>query len=155
MHVALLGADFEENLGMGMIAAALGGAGHEVTVLPFGCASEAPGLVRRVLDGKFDVVGLSIQFQHRGPEFLGLARALKAQGFAGHITCGGQFPTLAWREVLSDRHGIDSIVMHEGEHAVVELLAALGSQRSLESVPGLALVGPEGPHLTAPRPLLE
>src|SRR6185312_3134087 len=91
-----------------------------------------------------DVVGLSIQFQHRAPEFLALARALRAAGFRGHLTCGGQFPTLAWREALSPEHGVDSVVLHDGEETIVDLMAALEDGTPLADVRGLGLRTDDG-----------
>jgi radical SAM superfamily enzyme YgiQ (UPF0313 family) len=147
MKITLLGADFEENLGLGMIAAAAEAAGHEVAITPFDKGEQAPDLARQVLDAAPDVVGLSMQFQHRAHEFLELAARLRRGGFAGHITCGGQYPTLAWREVLTGGNGVDSVVLHEGEQTFVELLAALERRDELTAVQCLALPGQGGEPL--------
>src|SRR5262245_51477054 len=125
MRLCLVGADFEENLGVGMIAAAAEEAGHPVTFVPFNTVADTKAIARRVAADKPDVVGLSIQFQHRVYEFLALARCLRAAGYRGHITCGGQFPSLAWKETLENRHGVDSVTLHEGERTIVDLLAAM------------------------------
>ena len=155
MRVILIGADFEENLGMAMIAASLHKAGHTAEVIPFNEAGQTEEVARSAAKRKPDVIGLSMQFQHRGFEFLALARRLRALGFRGHITCGGQFPTLAWNEVLDSTPSLDSIVLHEGENTIVELLAALQSRAPLDQVPGLALRGSNGlPHRTAPRAII-
>lgn len=138
MRVLLIGADFEENLGLGMIAAAAEAAGHQVGIVPFNAPSDAPRIARDVAAQSPDVVGLSIQFQHRSHEFLALARALRRQGYRGHLTAGGQFPSLAAREVLGRSHGIDSVVLHDGEESFVELLSALAAGTGLSSVRGLA-----------------
>src|SRR5437016_5856740 len=116
MRLCLVGADFEENLGVGMIAAAAEAAGHPVTIVPFNYVTELKQVAQDVAALNPDVVGLSIQFQHRVYDFLALARALRGVGFRGHITCGGQFPSLAWKETLEARHGLDSVVLHEGEN---------------------------------------
>ena len=111
MRLVLIGADFEENLGLGMIAAAAEGAGHTVRVIAFNQPSEAASVVAQVLAADADVVGLGVQFQHRAHEFFALSARLRAAGFAGHITAGGQYPTLAWRESLDARYGIDSVCL--------------------------------------------
>jgi len=141
MRVHLVGADFEENLGLCMVAAAVEGAGHQIEVLAFNEIAQLEQVVTRVVEDRPDVVGLSIQFQHRAHAFLCVARRLRECGFSGHITCGGQFPTMAWREVLSDGWGVDSVVLHEGECTIVELLDALASGRSLSEIPGIAVGG--------------
>lgn len=156
MQIVLIGADIEENLGVGMVAAVAASAGHAVRVVAFDGPDEAEVAVERVLALDPDVVGLSIQFQHRSAEFLGLARRLRECSFAGHLCCGGQFPSMAWREVLSGGHGVDSVVLHEGESSFVELLEALGEGRRLVEVPGLALPGDDGaPVRTAGRGLID
>ncbi len=154
MHLTLIGADFEENLGLGMIAAAAEGAGHTVSVIAFNQPSEAASVVAQVLATGADVVGLGVQFQHRAHEFFALAARLRAVGFEGHLTAGGQYPTLAWRESLDARYGLDSVVLHDGEATVVELLAALREGRPLADVAGIAYRGAGGlPTKTAGRRL--
>lgn len=153
MRVLLVGADFEENLGVGMIAAAAEAAGHQVAIAPFNAPKAAAGIAARVAREAPDLVGLSIQFQHRSHEFVSLARALRRAGYRGHVTAGGQFPTLAAREVLGRGHGIDSVVLHDGEETIVELLAALEKGTPLDQVRGLAFVDQGGVRLTPGRGL--
>src|SRR4051794_13909311 len=100
MHLCLIGADFEENLGVGLVAAAAVKAGHRISVQPFNSVGEMARVADATVALAPDAVGLSIQFQHRVHEFLALGRALRERGYAGHITCGGQFPSLAWRQTL-------------------------------------------------------
>jgi anaerobic magnesium-protoporphyrin IX monomethyl ester cyclase len=138
VHLHLVGADHEENLGIGMIAAAARAAEHRVEVLPFNRAEQLERLALEIADADPQVVGLSMQFQHRGHEFLALARRLRGLGYAGHITCGGQFATAAHREVLGDGHGVDSVVLHEGEQTIRDLLAALRDHTPLSDVRGVA-----------------
>jgi len=137
-----------------MIAASLLEAGHRVKVIPYDVWDGVEAVVERVLLSRSEVVGLAMQFQHGAPGFLALAERLRRAGYLGHITCGGQYPTMTWRELLTHEPAIDSIVLHEGEHTVVELLRALRSGSVLHDVPGLALRGHDGlPLRTAPRPL--
>ena len=155
MRLVLVGADFEENLGMCMIAAAAESRGHRTTVVPFQRAGERPQVVAEVLAARPDVVGLAAQFQHRGTDFLALARDLRRAGFRGHVTAGGQFATMAHQPILAGRYGVDSVVLYEGEHTVGELLDALASGRSLDEVAGRALPdGACGARRTAARPLV-
>ena len=154
MRVTLVGSDCEENLGLGMIAASLVGAGHQIQVLPFNELGELDAVADAVLRSRPKVVGLGIQFQHRSADFLRLAFELRQRGFLGHITCGGQYPTMAWEEVLDNDPAIDSVVLHEGERSIVELCAALNRRESLSVVHGLALRQPgAGPVRTEARPL--
>jgi anaerobic magnesium-protoporphyrin IX monomethyl ester cyclase len=153
MRLTLVGADMEENLGMGMIAAAAGEAGHRVAIVPFTESCESANVIQRVLASTPDVVGLAAQFQHRGAEFLSLAAALRRAGFAGHITAGGHFASMGYAQVLSARTGVDSVVLYEGEETIVDLLTALAGKRDLAGVAGLAFLGPQGVVRTRARNL--
>jgi len=156
MRIHFVGADLEESLGMGILAAVCEQHGHAWRVVSFNDAAETNAAVEQAMKGAPDVIGLSIQFQHRAPEFLALSRALRAAGYQGHITAGGQFPTLAWQETLAERNGVDSVVLHDGEETLVEVLSALDGGAPLSTVRGLALRGPGGvPYRTEPRRLLD
>jgi len=156
MRIHFVAADLEENLGVGILAAVAERLGHEVRVVPFNDVSETDRAVRDALRGAPDVIGLSIQFQHRAPEFLVLSRKLREAGFRGHVTAGGQFPTLAWREALDPDNGVDSVVLHDGEETLVEVLDALVAGASLRGVAGLALRADDGaPFRTEARRLLD
>lgn len=159
MRVVLVGADFEENLGVGAIAAVAQGLGHTVRIVTFDRDDQRRGVAKAVLAHRPDVVGLSMQFQHRAHDFLSLARLLRQRGFRGHVTCGGQFPSLAWREVLSPENGLDSVVFNDGEQTFTELLGALSrgaGPEALHDIAGLGLRTSDGaPRRTPGRPLLE
>ena len=90
MRLVLVGADFEENLGMCMIAAGAESAGHAASVVPFQSAEERARVIKKVLAARPDVVGLAAQFQHRGTDYLALACDLRRAGFRGHITAGSK-----------------------------------------------------------------
>ncbi len=155
MRLILVGADFEENLGLCMLSAAATKAGHAVSVTAFDDATQTDAVVERVLAQAPDVVGLGIQFQHRASEFLCLGSRLRAAGFRGHLTCGGQFPTMAWEHVLAGKTPFDSVVLYDGERTLVELLGALERGAPIEDVAGLAIPAPLTPRRTAPRALEE
>jgi radical SAM superfamily enzyme YgiQ (UPF0313 family) len=154
MRLILVGADVEENLGMGTIAAAATGAGHRVEVLGFNDSAHIPDLASRIASSAPDAVGLAAQFQHRGLDFLSLATALRKDGFAGHITAGGHFTTMGYASVLAGRYGVDSVVLYDGEETIVDLLAALAAKQSLSDVAGIAFRDASGAVVrTAPRGL--
>lgn len=150
MHVVVIGADFEENLGIGLIAASLEAKSHRVDIVAFQDPGHIDRVVRNVLSRNPHIVGLSLQFQHRAHEFLTLAARLRRCGFHGHLTCGGQYPSLAWKEVLTHHPAVDSIVLHEGEHTIVELADAVASGRVLNQVAGLAIRDDSGRPMRTP-----
>jgi hypothetical protein len=134
MRLTLVGADVEENLGMGMIAAAATGAGHRVEVLGFNEGAQLPELVNRITSNGPNLVGLAAQYQHRGLGFLALATALRKAGFRGHITAGGHFATMGCAEVLAGRYGVDSVVLYDGEETIVDLPLSIHWQSDGEVV---------------------
>jgi anaerobic magnesium-protoporphyrin IX monomethyl ester cyclase len=95
MRVVLVGSDCEENLGLAMVAAAMVRAKHRVDIVGFNEAGELDAVAAHVMRCRPELVGLGMQFQHRALEFLELGRRLRDLGFQGHLTCGGQYPTMA------------------------------------------------------------
>jgi anaerobic magnesium-protoporphyrin IX monomethyl ester cyclase len=87
------------------------------------------------------VVGISVPFQLRAAELLGVAEALRARGFAGHITVGGHFATFEYENLLRDFPGIDSVVRHEGEVTFRELCTRVRDGLPIEAMPGLVIRG--------------
>jgi anaerobic magnesium-protoporphyrin IX monomethyl ester cyclase len=152
MKTTLVGADLEENLGIGMIAASLGLAGHDVDVVAYNDLPELRDVVGRIVGGSPGLIALGIQFQHRARDFLTLALELRKAGYRGHLTCGGQLATMAFAEILTLDRAVDSVVLHDGERTVVDLADALERGRPLTQVPGLAVRSAGGkPARTATR----
>ena len=155
MRVILVGSDYEENLGIAMVAAALLRARHRVQVVAFNELDQIDAVVSEVLARTPKMVGLAIQFQHRSSEFVTLAQRLRGAGYRGHITAGGHWPTLAHQELLRHTLAIDSVVLHEGEQTIVQLAQALTRRAPLEDIAGLAVRDSAGnPVRTASRRLL-
>ena len=137
MRVALVGSEIEENLSLRYLASALRRAEHKVTIVPFGCPEEKGQALQIMAELRPDLIGLSIVFQKRAMEFMELAVSLREEGYRGHITCGGHFPTFSYRELLAHCTAIDSAVRHEGEETIVELASALEKGSSLSEINGL------------------
>lgn len=121
MKIALIGAELEENLGLRYMASALEQAGHLAVIFPFNEEAEIPAVVRQVTTLAPDIAGLSMVFTGRAREFCRLAKALRAAGFAGHLTAGGHFAALNCVQIMNDFPEFDSIALGEGE----ELICAL------------------------------
>ena len=155
MHVLLVGAELEENLAVRYLAAALERAGHTVERAPFGNPNEQQGVLDRARERKPGLIGLSMTFQRRAHEFGALATALRADGYAGHLTCGGHFPTFSYRALLDRYPALDSAVRHEGEATLPALCEALELGTPLQAVAGLAFREGGQVKATAARPLCE
>jgi radical SAM superfamily enzyme YgiQ (UPF0313 family) len=113
--VVLVGAEFEENLSLRYLASSVQQAGFTAEIVPFNTAGALSRAVDATLAAKPVVVGISVPFQLRARELLGLATALRRRGYEGHITIGGHFATFEYENILRDFSAIDSVVRHEGE----------------------------------------
>jgi radical SAM superfamily enzyme YgiQ (UPF0313 family) len=160
-RIALVGPEIEENLSLRYLAAAVEARGHRVDIVPFDATDGfGPALARTLSEDDEAplLVGLSLAFQWRAPDFLALAVALRECGYRGHITAGGHFGTFACEPILGDFPEIDSICRQEAESTLPALCDALRDGAPLDVLPGLAfrragavvLTGlPELPDLSA------
>ena len=145
--VALVGPEIEENLSLRYLAASLAEAGHCCRIVPLNRVEDFGGALAAVLHGPdpVDVVGISLAFQWRAPDFLAFAYALRHHGYRGHVTVGGHFATFADREILTDFPEIDSVCRQEAETTIVLLAEAVtGGDRALDSIDGLSFRGDDG-----------
>ncbi len=122
LDVLLVGAEELENLSTRYLAAVLRQHGYSVELAPFSTAAEMDAVVRQAERARPRLVGLSIIFQYRAPEFLALAAKLRAALPGVHITTGGHFPSFAASELLRDHAALDSVVRGEGELTLLELM---------------------------------
>lgn len=138
--IALLGPEIEENLSLRYLATALERSGFATEIVPFNEDGHLATILDLLLgpDEPPLMVALSLAFQWRATAFLALAMGLRERGYRGHITAGGHFGTFAWREIMGDFNELDSICLHEAEEVLVDLAQALGENRPLSGIAGLA-----------------
>lgn len=144
MRFSLVGPDLESNLSLGYLAASLRRAGHQAEIVSYTTDDDAPLVLRAARDA--DVVGLSLSFQVRAPEYLELARALKRDRPTRPVIAGGHFATCAASELLRDNPALDLIVQHEAERSLVEL-ADLGPQMMARAKEVAGVVYREGDEI--------
>ena len=154
LDVLLVGAEELENLGTRYLAAVLRQHGCTVEIAPFSTADEMEAVVERARATQPRLVGLSIIFQYRAPEFLALAEELHRLLPHAHITTGGHFATFTASELLRDYPALASVVRGEGELTLLELVQRLDAPETWDSILGLSFRR-EGRVVTnAPRPLI-
>lgn len=90
-----------------------------------------------ILDLNPRVVGFSVS-QRALPSFELIVNGLRVAGFKNYITCGGITPTLSYPYII-DRMGekVDSIVLGEGEKAIVEITDRVLSNSAATDIAGL------------------
>ena len=120
MRILLVGPDLESNLSLGYLSSSVQAGGHAAQICPFTTWEDATHVIEAAKTA--DVVGLSLSFQVRAPEYLRLAKALKQERPSRPVVAGGHFATCAAAELLRDYPELDLIVLHEGERSLVELL---------------------------------
>jgi radical SAM superfamily enzyme YgiQ (UPF0313 family) len=163
-QVALVGPGQQENIALGYLGASAEAAGHQVFRVRFDTARDTDAAVAEIVAANPQLVGLGIAFQYAIEAYARLAEKLRARGYTGHITCGGHVPTFCYESLLEDVPAIDSVVRHEGELTLVEMLNALDLGARLRQIAGLVwregdriVVGPVRPPVadldTLPPPL--
>src|SRR5690349_18436056 len=98
MRVLLAGPDFEENLSIRYLASSLQAAKHEATLAVFNSAEDVETVAEQAEVA--EIVGLSICFQSRAQEFLGLARRIKQLYPEKLIVAGGHYASCAAHDLL-------------------------------------------------------
>lgn len=137
LRVVLLGPIQQEPLALQYLAAAVRKAGHEAFIVPYANRAGLGESLARTLELSPDLVGVGIAFQSHIDEYLLFIRQLRARGFSGHLTAGGHVPTFCSRELLTDLPELDSVVRHDGEETLVEMLSLLGRGRPVQGLRGL------------------
>ncbi|MEW5717676.1 MAG: radical SAM protein [Chloroflexota bacterium] len=154
LDVLLVGAEELENLSTRYLAAVLRQHGYTVEIAPFSTADEMDAVVERAQIVQPRLVGLSIIFQYRAPEFLALADELRRVLPHAHITTGGHFATFTARELVRDYPALDSVVRGEGELTLLELVRQLDAPETWDNILGLSFRRDSRVINNAPRPLI-
>jgi anaerobic magnesium-protoporphyrin IX monomethyl ester cyclase len=151
--VALVGPEIEENLSLRYLGASLERTGIRCDLVPFNAGDDLPSVLAVLCrEPQARVAALSLSFQWRALDVLGLAVALRERGFRGHITAGGHFASFAWRDLLADFPELDTICRFEAEDTLTEIVRAVLAREDYSDIDGLALRSNDGePRLTSPR----
>jgi anaerobic magnesium-protoporphyrin IX monomethyl ester cyclase len=136
-RAVLVGPIQQENLALQYLAAAARQSGHHVDVVAYSYRADLDASLRETLAKEPDLVGLGIAFQNNIEDYLAFMHALRDRGFTGHLTCGGHVPTFCYGELLRDVPGLDTVVRHDGEQTLVDVLDCLGRGEAPRNIAGL------------------
>ena len=134
-----------ENLGLGYLRAILRHASIPAATHYVSNGEELGRAAAAILEHRPNVVGLSLA--DGGSAFLGLSlgELIRKRGYDGHITCGGQFATLA-RDWLLERYDwLDSVVRHDGEMPLVELVRRVERGDDVHGIGSVTTRAGDGP----------
>lgn len=154
LRVLLVGFQDQDNLGLRYLTAAAGHRGHACSIVTY--HDDPATLLDEVRRARPDVVGFSLIFQYMAPAFATVIDALRTDGFTGHTTMGGHYPSFDPELVLARMPGLDSVVRFEGEATFVELLGRLEAGSDWRDLDGLAWRRDDGQVVLNPlRPSIE
>lgn len=150
MKVALIGPIQQDNLALGYLASFARARGHEVSILPYAFRTELETAVQQALAAAPDLIGLGIAFQNNIADYLLLVRTLRERGYRGHITCGGHVPTFCADELLTELPQLDTVVRHDGEETLCEILEQLARGERPRDIAGLVWRADDGAIVHGP-----
>lgn len=154
MKILLVGPDYEENLSIRYLSASLRNGGHDTILAPYNSPVDAPAVANAAR--RADLVGLSVCFQARAREFLGLAQRIKSDDPKKFVVAGGHYASCAAEPLLAHHPEIDVIVIHEGERTLVEIADAMPHLPGLlPEIPGIAYRDGPRVRFTKPRRMLD
>lgn len=101
----------------------------------------------------------AVLFGHSGsssghPIIAAVAKAVRAHLSETFIIYGGVHPTYFWRDILADEPWVDAIVKGEGEETICKLIPALGDEKAMALVQGIAFRKEGEPHATLAAPVI-
>lgn len=137
VRAVLVGPIQQENLALGYLAACARARGHEAEIVAYASRKDLDRTVERVLAAEPHLVGLGMAFQNTVDEYLLLLRALRERGYRGHLTCGGHVGTFCSEELLREVPGLDTVVRHDGEETLAEMLDMLARGERPRGLAGL------------------
>ncbi len=134
--VVFIAFEEQDNLGIGYLASVLLTAGYPVKIFDFQMDKDIVLAQLRLLDPL--LVGFSVIFQHYIDDFRERIQFLRAGGVTCHFTAGGHYPSLRYQELMEYIPELDSVVLFEGEHTILELVQALADQAEWQNIKGIA-----------------
>ena len=97
-----------------------------------------------VSQSKYEFVGISCQSQRAYPTVKKLVKLLRTNGFTGHITIGGFYVGLAYKNIAYDLPEADTLLAGEGEYTFPALVKAISDGKTINNIPGITYVRKNG-----------
>ena len=135
--ILLIGFLQQGNLGLGYLSSVLSEKGYTVVVADIERDPDELAALARSLNPM--IVGLSLIFQFYILRYADLVERLRGAGIDAHITMGGHFASLSWKDTLELVPGLDSVVRFEGEETLLALADLVGTGEDWTELEGIAL----------------
>lgn len=141
----------KESIGVCYLAAVLRNDGFEVDILDADLLKlDARGTVEMVRRVDYDLIGFSV-LEGTIESSVEILEGLRAEGVGAHVVWGGYFPTLLAEEILQRVPGADSVIMGEGEAALLDLARRLDEGKDWNLLDGLVARDGDSVRFNAPR----
>lgn len=151
--VMLIGFQNQGNLGIGYLASTLIQQGYAVRTFDF--EKDPEELLQAEKAQAPILIGFSLIFQFYIRRFAAVIRYLREHGVGCHITMGGHFPSLSYRETFAEIPELDSVVLFEGEETLVELVDCLSTGQTWRDIHGIAYMAADTVQANPLRALIE
>jgi anaerobic magnesium-protoporphyrin IX monomethyl ester cyclase len=148
--------DCGESLGLGYLASTLRDKGYKVQILDARLENwDVMQTTELILAYRPRALGINLNFQYLADSAGLLLRKVRERGYAGHITLGGLFASVAYQDLMERMHEIDTLVRFEGERSYAELLEHLDQPEVWPGIQGLVYRDESGAPVDNPlRPLI-
>ncbi len=101
-------------------------------------------ILNTLLQSKCEFVGISCQSQRAYPTVKKLVKLIRTSGFTGHITVGGFYVSLAYKNIAYDLPEADTLLAGEGEYTFPALVKAISDGKTINDISGIAYVKENG-----------
>jgi radical SAM superfamily enzyme YgiQ (UPF0313 family) len=108
-----------DNLGIGYMAAMLNKAGFSSETID--SSFKKKKILKKLASLNPVIIGFSVIYQYNIDRFAKLVRFLREGGIKCHLTAGGHYASLRYRELFDLVPELDSIVRFDGEYTICEL----------------------------------
>lgn len=145
-----------ESLGLGYLAAVLRMHDFNVRILDGTLMNlDIDEVIDEIMKDHYNIIGFTIDDPTKIDNTFAVIKKLREEGVKAHITMGGHTPTFAYKEILKECGGLDSIVRFEGEDTILELAKTIDMKKEWREIKGIAFKKDGHVHATAVRPLIE
>ncbi len=151
--ILLIGFQHQGNLGLGYLTSVLRQHGYSVQIVDI--EQDPEEILKTALTINPLLIGFSLIFQFYINHYGALIQAMRALGIDCHLTMGGHFPSLNYRQTLEMVPELDSVVRFEGEFTLLELADALSTGQDWHGISGIAFRHDDAISANPARLLLE
>lgn len=124
-----------DNLGIGYMSAMLDKAGFSSDIIDVSYKKKK--ILKKLISLNPVIVGFSVIYQYHIDRFAKLVRFLRKGGIKCHLTAGGHYASLRYRELFELVPELDSIVRFDGEYTICELATSIHSGHEWRNIKSL------------------